>query len=28
LVVAFAGGRGTANMVGLAKKAGVEVREL
>jgi hypothetical protein len=28
LVVAFAGGRGTANMVGLAKKAGVQVREL
>lgn len=27
LVIAFPGGRGTANMVGIAKKAGVPVRE-
>jgi len=28
LVVAFPGGRGTANMIKLAKKAGIEVREI
>ena len=28
LVVAFAGGRGTADMVRIAKRSGVEVREI
>ena len=28
LVVAFPGGKGTTNMIGLANKAGIKVREI